>query len=139
MNRLGVEEDQPIEHVLVSKAIENAQRRVEGHNFEIRKQLLEYDDVMNQQREVVYSQRRELLEGGRLREMVREMIEDIGEGIVVRYTDPKLHADEWDIAGLQEAFRQHFSFPLEIDHGALAGMKQADLRDLLVARATCIL
>ncbi|OGP94176.1 MAG: preprotein translocase subunit SecA [Deltaproteobacteria bacterium RBG_16_54_18] len=136
MNRLGVEEDQPIEHVLVSKAIENAQRRVEGHNFEIRKQLLEYDDVMNQQREVIYSQRREILEGGRLREMVGEMIEDTGEGIVERYTDPKLHADEWDIAGLQEVFRQHFSFPLEIDREALAGMKQTDLRDLLVTGAT---
>jgi preprotein translocase subunit SecA len=138
MNRLGVEEDQPIEHVLVSKAIENAQRRVEGHNFEIRKHLLEFDDVMNQQREVIYSQRREILGGGRLREMVREMIEDIGEDIVARYTDPKLHAEEWDIAGLQEAFRQHFSSPLEIDQEALAGMKQVDLRDLLVARAAAI-
>jgi len=61
MNRLGIEEEQPIEHGLVTKAIENAQRKVEAHNFEIRKHLLEYDNVMNKQREVVYSQRREVL------------------------------------------------------------------------------
>jgi preprotein translocase subunit SecA len=135
MNRLGVEEDQPIEHVLVSKAIENAQRRVEGHNFEIRKHLLEYDDVMNQQREVIYSQRREILEGGRLREMVIDMIEEIGEGIVAQFTDARRHAEEWDLQGLQEAFRQNFSFPLDVDQQEIAGMKQEDLRNLLIAKA----
>ncbi|MCJ7746671.1 MAG: preprotein translocase subunit SecA, partial [Desulfobacterales bacterium] len=80
MDRLGIEEDQPIEHRLVTKAIENAQRRVEAHNFEIRKHLLEYDNVMNQQREVIYSQRREVLAGEDLKDSVIEMIEEQAEG-----------------------------------------------------------
>ena len=73
MGKMGMEEGEPIEHSLISKAIENAQRRVEGHNFEIRKHLIEFDDVMNQQREVIYGQRRKVLEGQELREMIREM------------------------------------------------------------------
>lgn len=113
MDRFGVEEDQPIEHALVTKAIENAQRRVEGHNFEIRKQLIEYDDVMNQQRKVVYSQRREILKGERLKELVLDMIEEVGEGIVAQYTDEKRYVEEWDLQGLQEAWRSSFSFALE--------------------------
>ena len=76
MDRLGMEEDQPIEHRLVTRAIENAQGKVEAHNFEIRKHLLEYDNVMNQQREVIYSQRRDVLAGGDLRESVMEMVEE---------------------------------------------------------------
>jgi preprotein translocase subunit SecA len=128
MDKLGVEEDQPIEHSLVTKAIENAQRRVEGHNFEMRKHLLEYDDVMNQQREVVYSQRRAILEGNRLKEMMLDMIDEVGAGIVAQYTDQKRYSDEWDLHGLREAFQQSFSFPLEIDNETLAGMKQEDLR-----------
>jgi preprotein translocase subunit SecA len=87
MNRLGIEEDQPIEHRLVSKAIENAQHRVEGHNFEIRKHLLEYDNVMNKQREVVYTQRRDVLAGDNLKDSVVEMIEEQAEDIVDLYAD----------------------------------------------------
>jgi len=134
MDRLGVEEDQPIEHALVTKAIENAQRRVEGHNFEMRKHLLEYDDVMNQQREVVYSQRKEILEGGRLREMVLDMIDEVGEGLVAQYTDQKRYADEWDLPGLREAFQQSFSFPLELDKESLEDMKQEDLRTAIIEK-----
>jgi len=135
MDKLGVEEDQPIEHSLVTKAIENAQRRVEGHNFEIRKQLLEYDDVMNQQREVIYSQRREILEGARLKELVLDMIEEVGEGVVDAYTDEKRHPDEWDLPGLQEAFQQTFSVALDIDQKTLEGMKQEDLRVSVLEKA----
>ena len=134
MDRLGVDEDQPIEHSLVSKAIENAQRRVEGHNFEIRKHLLEFDDVMNQQREVVYSQRKEILQGERLKAIVLDMIEEAGEEIVAGYTDEKRYPDEWDINGLQEAFQQCFSFDLGLDKEALAGMKQEDLRTALIEK-----
>jgi preprotein translocase subunit SecA len=132
MNRLGVEEDQPIEHALVTKAIENAQRRVEGHNFEIRKHLLEFDDVMNKQREVVYSQRKEILQGDRLKEMVLDMIEEIGEGIVTEYTDEKRYPEEWDLDGLREAFSQTFSFPLELEQKAIEEMKQEDLKATLL-------
>jgi len=135
MDRLGVEEDQPIEHSLVTKAIENAQRRVEGRNFEIRKQLLEYDDVMNQQREVIYSQRREILEGARLKEIVHDMIEEVGEGVVDAYTDEKRYPDEWDLPGLQESFQQTFSCALDIDQETLEGMKQEDLRGSVIEKA----
>jgi preprotein translocase subunit SecA len=110
MDRLGLEEDQPIEHNLVTKAIENAQRRVEAHNFEIRKHLLEYDNVMNQQREVIYSQRREVLGSDNLKETVMEMIEEQTEGLVDLYADEKVHPEEWDLKGLSDAVYQQFSF-----------------------------
>jgi preprotein translocase subunit SecA len=135
MDRLGVEEDQPIEHSLVSKAIENAQGRVEGHNFEIRKHLLEFDDVMNQQREVVYSQRKEILQGERLKELVLDIIEEVGEGIIAEYTDEKRYPEEWDLDGLKEAFQQCFSFPLELERETAEGMKQEDLRASLIEKA----
>jgi preprotein translocase subunit SecA len=110
MGRLGMEEDQPIEHNLVTKAIENAQGRVEGHNFEIRKHLLEYDNVMNQQREVIYSQRRDVLTSEDLRETVMEIVEEQVEGIVDLYADEKSHPEDWDWKGLQDAVYQQFSF-----------------------------
>jgi preprotein translocase subunit SecA len=110
MDRLGIEEDQPIEHKLVTKAIENAQRRVEAHNFEIRKHLLEYDNVMNQQREVIYSQRREVLGSDNLKESVIEMIEEQAEDLVDLYADEKLHPEDWDLRGLADAVYQQFSF-----------------------------
>jgi preprotein translocase subunit SecA len=136
MDKLGVEEDQPIEHALVTRAIENAQRRVEGHNFEIRKQLIEYDDVMNQQREVVYSQRREILKGDRLKEMVLDMIEEVGEGIAAQYTDERRHPEEWDLQGLQEALRSNFS--LELGKETLEGMNQEDIRTAIIAKARAL-
>ena len=110
MNRLGMEEDQPIEHGLVTKAIENAQRRVEAHNFEIRKHLLEYDNVMNQQREVIYSQRREVLSGENLKESVIETVEELAEDAVDRYADEKVHPEDWDLKGLQDALHQQFPY-----------------------------
>ena len=135
MDRLGVEDDQPIEHPLVTKAIENAQRRVEAHNFEIRKHLLEYDDVMNQQREVVYSQRKEILKGDRLKEMVFDMIEDVADGIVEEYTDEKRYPEEWDLQGLKEAFYHSFSFRIELEEETLEEMNQEQLRNFLIEKA----
>ncbi len=82
MQRIGMEEDEPIEHRMISRAIENAQSRVEAQNFSIRKQLIEYDDVMNQQREVIYRQRREALQGGDLKPVILDMIEDLVNGLV---------------------------------------------------------
>ena len=79
MDRIGMEEGQPIEHRLISKAIENAQKRVEGQNFDIRKHLLEYDDVMNRQRQVIYEQRKKVLKGEALWEDVEEMLEEMVE------------------------------------------------------------
>ncbi|MBI3076480.1 MAG: SEC-C domain-containing protein [Deltaproteobacteria bacterium] len=107
MDRLGMEEGEPIEHKLVTRAIATAQKRVENHSFEIRKHLLEYDDVMNQQRQVIYQQRKEIMRGETLREMVSDMVDELLEGIVDIYADEKLPPAEWDWKGLEEAlFRQ---------------------------------
>jgi len=135
MDKLGVEEDQPIEHTLVTKAIENAQRRVEGHNFEIRKHLLEYDDVMNQQRKVIYAQRKEVLKGENLKGIVLDMIGEVVEGIVEEHTDEKRYPEQWDLEGLQEVFFQYFSFRLEIDRETLEDLSQDGLRNFLMDKA----
>jgi preprotein translocase subunit SecA len=131
MDRLGIEEDQPIEHNLVTKAIENAQRRVEAHNFEIRKHLLEYDNVMNQQREVIYSQRRDVLAGEDLRESVVEMIEEQAEGVVDVYTDENEGPEDWDLKGLQDAVFQQFSFRWKAPSIEENGLNRERLKELV--------
>ena len=108
-----MEEGQPIEHRLISKAIENAQKRVEGQNFDIRKHLLEYDDVMNRQRQVIYEQRKKVLKGEALWNDVEEMIEEMVEGIVPEYVDEKSHPEEWDLKGLDERIFGLFTLKLE--------------------------
>jgi preprotein translocase subunit SecA len=132
MDRLGIEEDQPIEHNLVTKAIENAQRRVEGHNFEIRKQLLEYDNVMNQQREVIYSQRREVLGSDNLKESVMEMIEEQSEELVDLYADEKVHPEDWDLKGLADAVYQQFSFRWTPSFGDKDGLNRDHLKEMIL-------
>ena len=102
MDRLGMEEDEPIEHKMISRAIENAQRKVEGHNFEIRKHLLEYDDVMNKQREVIYTQRREVLASEDLREVVLEMLADEVNALAAEFADEAIPSVDWDWSGLDE-------------------------------------
>jgi len=103
-----LEEGQVIEHPWVSKSIEVAQRRVEQHNFEIRKQLLDYDNVMNKQREVIYSQRREILEGASLRDNILEIIEKIIDDMVALYANSHVTPAEWDIPGLVNAVKLKF-------------------------------
>ena len=114
MDRIGMEEGQPIEHGLISKAIENAQRKVEGHNFEIRKHLLEYDDVMNKQREVIYRQRKDVLSGHDLRSAVDEMLEEVVDENVAEYIDEKLHPEEWNLKGLDDIVFKKFNLRLGI-------------------------
>ena len=114
MDRIGVEEDQPIEHKLISKAIENAQRRVEGQNFDIRKHLLEYDNVMNRQREVIYGQRRDVLGGRELWKTVEEMLDEVAEELVEEYAGEKSHPDEWDLKGLDDALYKNFTVKLHL-------------------------
>jgi preprotein translocase subunit SecA len=135
MGRLGIEEDQPIEHRLVTKAIENAQRRVEAHNFEIRKHLLEYDDVMNKQREVIYSQRREVLTSEDLKESVMEMVEEQTEGIVDLYTDEKDHPEDWDLKGLQDAIYQQVSLRWTPPSEEKDGLNRNLLKERVLQRA----
>jgi preprotein translocase subunit SecA len=135
MNRLGIEEDQPIEHRLVTKAIESAQGKVEAHNFEIRKQLLEYDDVMNKQREVIYSQRREVLASENLKESVIEMIEEQGEGLVDFYTDEKEHPEDWDLKALQDAVYQQFSFKWPAPSLEDNGIRRDQIKEMILEKA----
>ncbi|HJX10753.1 MAG TPA: SEC-C metal-binding domain-containing protein [Candidatus Binatia bacterium] len=115
MARLGMEEGVPIEHGLVTRAIENAQKKVEAHNFDIRKHLLEYDDVMNKQREVIYSQRREVLKGETLKEEVFEMARGLAEEVLSSYADKELHPSEWDLIGLREGFFHRFNLRLDLE------------------------
>lgn len=97
---LGLEEDQPIEHRMLSNAIENAQKRVEGRNFDIRKHVLQYDDVMNQQRELIYSQRKRVLDGENLKEYYVNMIESIVGNLIDAYCSESPHPDHWDLGRL---------------------------------------
>ncbi len=115
MERLGMTEGQEIENRMVSKAIENAQKRVEGHNFDIRKHILEYDDVMNMQRESVYGQRREILGTEDLSEWVDDMVQETLEGLTLFHIDPKAHSDEWDLDGLADRFQAIFGFKPPMD------------------------
>src|SRR5437867_13371495 len=102
MDRLGMEEGEPIEHKLVTRAIATAQKRVENHNFEIRKHLLEYDDVMNKQREIVYGMRRQILDGASQVDTIAEWIEDMVPATLDGFAPPDAHPEEWDLAGLHE-------------------------------------
>ncbi|MCF8062593.1 MAG: preprotein translocase subunit SecA [Deltaproteobacteria bacterium] len=134
MERFGMEEGEPIEAGMISKAIENAQRKVEAHNFDIRKHLLEYDDVMNKQREIIYSLRRDVLMGEGLEEIIREMMEAKIEDLLMRFTDPKSHPEDWDIQGLKESASRLFGFVPKIgpeDLGeAFNDLKHEDLAEI---------
>ncbi len=112
MNKLGMEEDVPIEHRMVSRAIENAQKKVEDHNFDMRKHVLEYDDVMNQQRKVIYEQRRQILAGTDLKEEVLGLAEELFEGVIAFYCPADAYAETWDLTGLRDALAAKFSYRL---------------------------
>ncbi len=133
MNRLGMNEGEPIEHSMLSKAIENAQRKVEAHNFEIRKHLLEYDDVMNKQREVIYSQRRQILAGENLREDIFDYIDEIASNMVDTYTDEKSLPEEWDWKALRERLSGNFGIQLEISEEEIQDLTPEDLKEKIVA------
>ena len=110
MDKLGMEEDDPIEHNMISRAIENAQRKVEGHNFDIRKHLLEYDDVMNKQREVIYRQRHELLGRQDVRSIVYDMLADVVDDLAVEFVQDRVESADWDWPGLGERLQVLFGF-----------------------------
>jgi preprotein translocase subunit SecA len=110
MGRIGMEDNEPIEHRWISKAIENAQKKVESHNFDIRKHLLEYDDVMNKQREVVYHRRRELLSGASLKADVLDMCDALIEDIAAAHGNNEIDPAEWDWKAIDDAFFKQFKF-----------------------------
>nr|WP_320191720.1 preprotein translocase subunit SecA [uncultured Desulfobacter sp.] len=115
MDRLGIEEGEHIEHKFISKAIENAQSKVEGHNFEIRKHLLEYDDVMNQQREIIYRQRRQALTSKDLKQAAQDMMEDVSYDLVEGFMLDKTPLKECDLEALSSAIKGQFNMDLSLD------------------------
>ncbi|HPZ22096.1 MAG TPA: preprotein translocase subunit SecA, partial [Bacillota bacterium] len=135
MDRLGMDDSIPIEHPLLSKAIESAQKRVEGRNFDIRKHVLEYDDVLNQQREVIYRQRREILEGGNIKNQVQKMIDAVIERAVNTWASPDVYVDEYDLKGLVEYVENYILVPGSVKQSDFAGKHSSEIQDLLRKRA----
>ncbi|MCL5884070.1 MAG: SEC-C metal-binding domain-containing protein [Deltaproteobacteria bacterium] len=124
-----MEEGEPIEHNLINKAVENAQKKVEAHNFDIRKHLLEYDDVMNKQRTVIYDLRRDVLAGEDLREMVMEMAGEVAEELAQRFSDAKEHPERWDLSALRDAAYAQFGTRLELPEEEILKLTQTSLAD----------
>ncbi len=114
MKRIGMEENEAIEHPWVSKAIENAQRKVEGHNFEMRKHLLEYDDVANDQRRVIYEQRDELMEASEVEEMILEFKEMVFQDFLAQYVPPGSIDEQWDMEGLEKALAGEYHIKVPV-------------------------
>ena len=140
MERLGMEEGEPIEHNLISKGIENAQRKVEAHNFDMRKHLLEYDDVMNKHREIIYSLRKDILMGRAVGETVRGMVTDTVEGLVEKWLDPKAHPEDWDIESLSDNVIRLFGFrpkirPEDVGEETFETFQPEDLKDIILEGA----
>jgi preprotein translocase subunit SecA len=115
MDKLGAEEGEVIEHSMVTRSIERAQKKVEARNFEMRKHLLEYDDVMNQQRQVIYNRRRDMLERDSVSDHVQEMIEDSIDAILTAYASADVHPSEWDWEGMEGEFGSTFFMGLTTD------------------------
>lgn len=135
MDKLGMDEDEPIEHKLVTRSIEQAQKKVEARNFDIRKHVLEYDDVMNQQREVIYGQRRQILMGENMRDNIFNMIEKIIDRAMELYADEKLFPEEWDYSGLIEYCEEFFAPEGTLNKEELEKLSRDELREALVALA----
>jgi preprotein translocase subunit SecA len=135
MEKLGMEEGEPIEHNLISRAIENAQSKVEAHNFDIRKHLIEYDDVMNQQREVIYRQRREALNGKSLKPAIEDMIRDKAEEIAETFADEKIAPEEWNFKGIDEAVFNQYNFHINITDDLLDGLNPDGLAETIATTA----
>ena len=138
MGRIGMEDGVPIEHRWISRAIENAQKKVESHNFDIRKHLLEYDDVMNKQREVVYHRRRELLSDAPLKDDILDMCDGVIEDIAAAHADREVDPAEWDWKALEEAFYKQFKFRPEFrQNGAVPNDPEA-LAELALERVRAV-
>jgi preprotein translocase subunit SecA len=135
MDRLGVKEGEVIQHPLITRSIGKAQKRVEMHNFDIRKHLLEYDDVMNQQREVVYDRRRHALMGKNLKGEILQIIDEIIESSVNEFTDLKTYPEEWDLVGLKEKMAKIMLLRIDISPDKISSFKQEELIDRLKKNA----
>ena len=132
MDKLGMEEDEPIEHSLITKSIERAQKKVENHNFNIRKYILEYDDVMNQQREVLYGQRRLILNNQSLRETILHMVDNLIINSMNQYADEKLYPEEWNYEGLLKHLEIYFLEPGMLTVEQMEEYGRAELQEYLI-------
>ena len=135
MQRLGMEEDVPIESRLISKRIESAQKQVEAHNFSIRKHLLEYDDVMNQQRKTIYGLREQFLSKSDQKEYLLELSEDVLGGFIDSYCDADSDPEEWDGEGLRKAVAQQFGLDLRHENILVEQLNREELLQAIGARA----
>ncbi|MCK4674131.1 preprotein translocase subunit SecA, partial [candidate division WOR-3 bacterium] len=135
MDRFGGEEQKPLTHPLVTKAIANAQKRVEENHFEVRKHLLEYDDVMNRQRETIYKMRDGILKGENLKTRAVQLFDEAIEDILWRHTDPKVNPEEWDWDSIKGEFNMIFLTDAVIPKDRIPKIKQEELLDMLLERA----
>ncbi len=136
LGKLGMDEDTPIEHPIITKAIESAQTRVEGHNFEIRKYLLEYDNVMNKQRETIYGMRREVMKNGDIREKLLQMVDEICEDIVFECAPEKVYPEEWDLESLKMRIYENFLIHVDFDLEEVKSLTREGLLDRVLSTIT---
>lgn len=132
MDKIGIEEDQPIEHKYISRAIENAQKRVEGQNFDIRKHLLDYDDVMNRQRKVIYEQRKKVLRGDDLWTDVNEMTEEIVDDLLSEFMSEKENKDEWNLKGLEDALLKQFNIKFDLVNFVQSSAASSSVHEFII-------
>jgi preprotein translocase subunit SecA len=118
MRRLGIKEDEGITHPWMNKAMETSQRKIEQRNFEIRKNVLKYDDVINDQRKAIFEQRMEFMRAEDVSDVILEMREHVIDAIVSRTMPEKAYAEQWDVQGLREAMRNEFAIDLPVDEWA---------------------
>ena len=135
MDKLGMEEDEPIEHSLITKSIEHAQKKVEARNFDIRKHVLEYDDVMNQQREIMYGERRKILRGENLRENIMGMVKHIIKQELNQYANEKLYPEEWQLDELIKDAEKIYAPPGELKQSELEKLSRDELKEALESMA----
>ncbi len=135
MDRLGMDEDTPVEHPLINRGIENAQKKVEARNFEIRKYVLEYDDVLNKQREIIYNQRREILNSDNVRERIMDMIKQVIEDQIELYLPKGVHPEEWDLSSLIGAAERIYLGVGVLTPEKLSSMERGKIEELLLEKA----
>ena len=131
MDKVGMEDDQPIQHKMITSAIERAQKKVEGRNFDIRKAILQYDDILNKQRQVIYDQRSNVLFADNMDEIIFGMLEQLVEDITESYLSEDIHPSDWDLEGMVE-YLNKFYFTEELSVDDINGKKKEEIRDYLI-------
>ena len=134
MDRLGMDDNIPIENKMVTRGIENAQKKVESRNFSIRKNVLEYDDVINQQRGIIYGERKKVLDGENLKDTISSMIDDVIDEVVNSYAGEIKYSDDWDLPGLLAYVEQHVLPRIDFTIDELKGMTRSVMKDFLQER-----